>query len=154
MGFIKIFEGQNFMNHKTTINYCAVITTGLIAFALSLIWYSPMLFGEIWMKYRTGAASTPNWTMLFAPLRELLASYMLAVLIKELKLADWRIAAKFIFLLWAAFHAVGMAGAVIWDNMPWQLGLVHAGDWLMKMIFMAITLSLWQRKSILETRVG
>ena len=137
------------MSHKSIINYWAVITTGVIAFALSLIWYSPILFGEIWMKYRAGTAPTPDWTMLFAPLRELIASYVIALLITELKLTDSKSAIKFIFLLWIAFHAVGMAGAVIWDNMAWQLGLVHAGDWLMKMIFMAIVLSVWHRRSTL-----
>ena len=50
-------------------------------------------------------------------------------------------------LLWLAFQAVGMAGAILWDNMQWQLGAVHAGDWLMKMLFMGITLTLWKNKT-------
>ncbi|MBI1768930.1 MAG: DUF1761 domain-containing protein [Bacteroidetes bacterium] len=133
------------MSRKSiSINYWAVIAAGLIAFTLSLLWYSPILFGEIWTKYRTAPPSVPGWTMLFAPLRELIASYVLALLITQLT-SDLKNAVKLIFLLWLAFHAVGMAGAVIWDNMPWQLGMVHAGDWLMKMLFMAIALSLWHK---------
>jgi hypothetical protein len=68
--------------------------------------------------------------------------------------ADWKKSVKLIFLLWLAFHAVGMAGAIIWDNMPLELGLVHAGDWLMKMLFMAIVLGLCHKKSILKISVG
>lgn len=49
-------------------------------------------------------------------------------------------------LLWIAFHAVGMTGAVLWDSMPWQLGAVHAGDWLMKMVLMASVIHLWPRR--------
>ena len=133
------------MNNKyLNINFLAVIVTGLIAFALSLMWYSPILFGKIWMEYRNASPQTsPGWTMLFAPLRELIVSYVLALLITRLMLTDWKSAAKLIFLLWLAFHAVGMAGDIIWDNMPWPLGAVHAGDWLMKMLFMAIVLSIW-----------
>jgi hypothetical protein len=141
------------MSSKRIINYWSVVATGLIAFMLSLAWYSPLLFGEIWARYRSGAPDQ-NWTLLLAPLRELFASYAVALLITDLQLTNWRSAVKFVFLLWAAFHAVGMAGAVLWDHMPWQLGLVHAGDWLMKMIFMAIALSLWHKKSILRTTIG
>ena len=50
-------------------------------------------------------------------------------------------------LLWLAFQAVGMAGAILWDNMQWQLGAIHAGDWLMKMFFMGISFTLWQNKN-------
>ena len=144
------------MNKKSlTINYLAVIATGLIAFVLSLMWYSPILFGTIWMKYRNASAHTsPAWTMMFAPLRELIVSYVLALLITRLILTNWKSTVKLIFLLWLAFHAVGMAGAIIWDNMPWQLGVVHAGDWLMKMLFMAIVLSIWHNnKSLSITKV-
>jgi len=128
------------------IKYTAVIITGLIAFVLSLAWYSPVLFGEIWIKYRTNADPVvPGWTMLFAPLRELIVSYVLALLITRLKLIRSESAAGLTFLLWLAFQAVGMAGAVMWDHMPWQLGMVHAGDWLMKMLFMSVVLSRWHR---------
>ncbi len=83
---------------------------------------------------------------MFAPLRELIASYVLALLITRLQLLQWKNAGKLIVLLWLAFHAVGMAGAILWDNMAWQLGAVHAGDWLMKMVFMAVVLSIWHNK--------
>ncbi len=145
------------MNNKSlNINYLAVIVTGLIAFALSLMWYSPILFGKIWMEHRNASIqSSPGWTMLFAPLRELIVSYVLALLFTRLTLTNWKSAAKLIFLLWLAFHAVGMAGAIIWDNMPWQLGAVHSSDWLMKMLFMAVVLSIWHKnKSSSVTKVG
>jgi len=139
------------MNPKSiSINYLAVIVTGIIAFVLSLIWYSPLVFGKIWMEYRNVPdQSAPSWTMIFAPLRELIASYVIAILITHLKIIDWKKAVGFILLLWLAFHAVGMAGAILWDNMPWQLGLVHAGDWLMKMLFMAVVLCLWHKRNLL-----
>jgi hypothetical protein len=50
------------------------------------------------------------------------------------------------FVLWFGFYAVQMAGAIIWDNMPWQLGAVHAGDWLMKMLFITLASSEWHRR--------
>lgn len=142
--FIREFA-MNTQSQK--INYIAVIVTGFVAFILSGIWYSPMVFGPIWMTYRTAAPPDfPEWTMAFAPLRELIASYVIALLITKLALTTPRSAVHLMLLLWLAFHAVGMAGAILWDHMAWQLGAVHAGDWLMKMLFMALVLSAWHRK--------
>lgn len=124
----------------------AVIVTGLAAFACSIVWYSPLLFGSVWMEYRGAAvATTPDWTFAFAPLREILTACLLAWLIGRLAVRDWRSALALGFTLWAAFYLVQLAGAVIWDKMPWQLGAVHAGDWLMKMLLMSAMLALWLR---------
>jgi hypothetical protein len=132
------------MEKKTELNYGAIILTGLMAFGLSTMYYSPLLFGEIWDKFRHAPnPEVPQWTMVLAPFRELLVSYVLAKLIVRLNLRDWKDTTKLMLLLWLAFHAVGMAGAVLWDNMQWQLGAVHAGDWLMKMFFMGIVLPFW-----------
>ena len=106
------------------------------------------MFGKIWELYRhLPNPSIPQWTILFAPLREIVASYVLALLIVRLQIKDWIAAVKLMILLWLAFQAVGMAGAILWDNMQWQLGAVHAGDWLMKMLFMGIVLTLWHNKN-------
>ena len=142
------FAANKLMNTKPLkIDYWAVIGTGIVAFGLSIMWYSPVLFGNIWMEHRKGIApSAPQWTMLFAPFRELIASYVLALLITRLASVSWKKNLRLILLLWLAFHAVGMAGAILWDHMPWKLGAIHAGDWLMKMAFMAIVLTVWHKK--------
>ncbi len=89
--------------------------------------------------------------MAFAPLREIIASIVLAKLIVHLNYKEWIITTRLTLLLWLAFQAVGMAGAILWDNMQWQLGAVHAGDWLMKMIFMGIILTIWLNKNLKST---
>ena len=134
---------------KLKLNYWAVVVTGVAAFFLSIMWYSPLFFGKIWEQYRNVPnPNIPQWTMAFAPLRELIASYVLATLIVRLDLKDWKVTMQLMLLLWFAFHAVGMAGAILWDNMQWQLGMVHAGDWLMKMLFMGSILTLWFNKNL------
>lgn len=137
------------MENKTKLNYWAIIITGLIAFVLSTIYYSPLLFGEIWEKYRHAPnPSIPQWTIVLAPFREWTVSFVLAKLIVQLNITNWKSTTKLMLLLWLAFHAIGMTGAILWDNMQWQLGVVHAGDWLMKMIFMGIILTIWLNKNV------
>ena len=137
---------------KLKMNYWAVIITGLAAFLLSIIWYSNVFFGEIWQRYRHAPnPAIPQWTMAFALLREIIASFVLAKFIVQLNYKEWKLTTRLILLLWLAFQAVGMAGAILWDNMQWQLRAVHAGDWLMKMIFMGIILTIWLNKNLKST---
>lgn len=134
---------------KSEINFLVVPIIGIAAFSLSGLWYSSLVFGKIWKLYRlVPNPDIPRWTIIVAPLRELSVCYVIAYLIVRMDIKDWKVTARLMLMLWFAFHAVGMAGAILWDNMQWQLGAVHAGDWLMKMLFMGITLTLWLNKKM------
>ena len=130
--------------HGQKINYMAAVVTGLAAFALSLLWYSPFLFGNIWLALRNAPVRPlPGWTFLFAPLREIISAFLLTHLIVRLGVNNWKNALGLGVVLWFSFYFVQLTGAVMWDNLPWQLGLVHSGDWLMKMLFMSLLLNAW-----------
>ncbi|WP_366936209.1 DUF1761 domain-containing protein [uncultured Nitratireductor sp.] len=106
-----------------------------------------MLFGSVWAQTQ-GAESTAMapWKFFVAPLRELFTAWFLAWLIGRLGIADWKAAAGLGALLWAAFYVIQLAGAVIFDGMSPALGVAHAGDWLGKMLIMAIIVSDWPRR--------
>jgi len=72
-------------------------------------------------------------------------AYVLARFIERLGVVDWQSAVRLGFWLWVAFHAVGMAGAVMWDDMPWMLAAIHAADWLVKLLLMAVILAVWRK---------
>lgn len=138
-------------NKASKISYTAVIITGFVAFGLSLFYYSPFLFGHIWMAFRDVPVNPlPGWTFAFAPLREIITAFLLAHLILRLRITNWKSAVGLGLGLWFAFYFVQLTGAVLWDNKPWQLGMVHGGDWLMKMFVMSVLLSLWHRKKLLS----
>lgn len=129
------------------INPAAVIVAAVTAFAFSLVWYSPLLFGSIWIEAKgAGATAMPAWKFFVAPLRELVTACLLAWLIGRLAIDDWRSAAALGFVLWLAFYVVQLAGAVIFDGMPPALGAVHAGDWLGKMLIMSVVVTVWRRR--------
>src|SRR5229473_6105365 len=126
------------------INYIAAVVTGLAAFVLSLLWYSPFLFGNIWLALRNAPVHPlPGWTFLLAPLREIISAFLLTHLIVRLGVNNWKNALGLGFVLWFSFYFVQLTGAVMWDNLPWQLGFIHSGDWLMKMLFMSLLLTAW-----------
>lgn len=95
------------MHKRLQLNYWAVLVIGLNAFFLSILWYSPIAFGPVWEKYRNVPnPGIPHWTLVFAPLRELIASLVVSILIIRLHLTHWTAAAKLMAVLWFAFHAV------------------------------------------------
>lgn len=128
------------------VNHVAVLVAGLAAFAFSLVWYSPLLFGNVWTEAQGAQATAmPLWKFLVAPIRELISAYVLAWLIARLGIDNWKGAVRLALILWLAYYVVQLAGAVIFDGMPLALGSVHAGDWLGKMLLMALVLDRWRK---------
>jgi hypothetical protein len=126
------------------VNPGKVVAIGIAAFAASGLWYG--LFGGVLLAHRPDAQDVPLWTMLVAPLREIAVAYVLARLIPALRLAGAPSAALLGFGLWLAFHAVMMTGAVLFERMPVPVAVVHAGDWLMKMLLMSVLTQIWHRR--------
>lgn len=133
------------------MNYAAILAAAIAAFAFSLVWYSPLLFADIWVGAKGAEATAmPTWKFLLAPLRELITALLLAWLIGRLGIESGMSAASLGFVLWIAFYVVQLAGAVIFDGMPVALGAVHAGDWLGKMLIMSVILAVWRPRQPLR----
>lgn len=129
------------------MNYSAIVAAAAAAFAFSMVWYSPLLFADIWVAAKGAEATAmPAWKFLVAPLRELVTACLLAWLVGRLQIDSWKGAAFLGLVLWLAFYVVQLAGAVIFDGMPPALGAVHAGDWLGKMLIMALILNAWRKR--------
>ena len=127
------------------LNYPSIVVAATAAFAFSLIWYSPFVFGSVWVEAKgADATAMPLWKFLVAPLRELITAWLLAWLIGRLGIVHWKGAASLGLMLWLAFYVVQLSGAVVFDGMPVALGAVHAGDWLGKMLLIALILSAWR----------
>lgn len=139
------------MNSAMRASIPAIVVAAVVAFAFSLVWYSPLLFGGVWEQAQGAEATAmPPWKFFVAPLRELVTAAFLAWLIGRMGIRRWQEAAIVGLVLWLAFYVVQLSGAVIFDGMsPW-LGAVHAGDWLGKMLIMSIVLSLWPRRRAAE----
>jgi len=110
----------------TNINIWAIIVASIVSFAISALWYSPVLFGKVWMTLTNMSASD----MSEAQTRGLWKSYLV----------------QFIFTL-VSFSVLGFIIAAI--------GTVTASDgaflgfvaWLGFIIPIGISSMLWERKS-------
>jgi hypothetical protein len=68
----------------------------------------------------------------------------LAGLGARLAITDWMGAVQLGLSLWIGFPLVLLVGSVIWENVPWRLASIHAGDWLVKLLIIAAIVLVWR----------
>ncbi len=133
------------------INHWAVVAAVVAAALVSSAWYSPLLFGTQWMALRDASpgavadAAMPAWKILVEILREFVVAYVLARFVVLAGVVDWKGALSLGFWMWIGFPVAMLVGASLWDNKPWLLTVIHGGDWLVKMLVMAVIVGLWRR---------
>ena len=133
------------------VNYLAVLVAAVVVFILGWLWYSPLLFYKPWMRLRgldpdaaMAGAKMPGGKLVLELLRCLVLAYVIARLAALLGVSSWMGGVHFGFLLWIGFPLILLTGSVLWDNVPWKVAAIHAGDWLVKLLVIPIIVSVWR----------
>ena len=131
------------------INYWAVIVTTLAAFVFSSVYY--MVFGKARMKLlanEPGATAdvrkVPVWKVLLELVRSFVVTLVMAHLIVLARIAGWLDAAQLAIWIAIGFPVMILMGSVTWDKRPWKLAAIHAGDWIIKLLLIAVILGVWR----------
>lgn len=131
------------------INYLAIVVVVVAAFVVSSGWY--IIFGNEWAKQRgldekaaVDMQKPESLKMLGELVRSFVVAFVISYLLVQLDIINWIVAAQLGLLLWIGFPAVLLAGSVMWDNVPWKLAAIHGGDWLVKLLLMAVILGVWR----------
>ena len=118
------------------------IGIGILAFCTSIVWYSPLLFGDIWKQGADASLeNSAGWKFAVMPLREILTAMTMLFILFRMKRLSPLEAVTVSIVLWLGFYGVQLAGAVVWDGMSPALGAVHAVDWLMKLLIITVCMS-------------
>lgn len=132
------------------VHYLSVLVTAVAAFVMSSVWYT--VFGKARMELlgqnpraTADMRKVPAWKKAAELVRELVIAYVVARFVVMLGVVDWKAAVQLGFWLWFGFVFMILVGAVVWDNVPWKLTAIHAGDWLVKLPLMAVMLAVWSR---------
>jgi hypothetical protein len=129
------------------VNYVALGVAVVAAFILSTAYY--IAFGRQYAELRglspeAAAARPPIWKVLLELVRSLVVASVVAGLVDLLEITDWAEAATLAISLWVAFPVVLLVGSVIWDDVPPRLAAIHSGDWLLKLVLIAVIVGSWQ----------
>jgi len=129
------------------IHYLAVLVAAVAAFVASSVYY--MVFGKALMALLPAESvavdmrKVPAWKKAAEFVRGFVVAFVVAYLVAQFGVVGWTGALRFALLVWVGFPFMILTGAVLWDNRPWKFAAIHSGDWLMKLILMALILGMW-----------
>ena len=123
----------------------AVLVGTVAAFVVGATYYA--MLGEQLARVSEAAAAEeqpPPWKIAAELLRCLLIAAVVAGLASQGGINAWTGGLLLGLALWIGFPFVLWTGAVIHENAPWKLAAIHAGDWLVKLVVVAVAVSLVQ----------
>jgi hypothetical protein len=129
------------------VNEVAIAGSVAAAFVASTVWY--ILLGKQYAAVSDAAraaagAKPPPWKILAELARSFVVAAVLAGLAVRLDATTWPAALGLGVATWVGFPVVLLAGSVVWENVPWRLAAIHAGDWLVKLLLVSCIVSLWR----------
>ena len=137
---------------QVDISYLTIIIAAVVSFIIGAFWYSPLLFGNSWMKL-TGLSKIDVEKTKKGKMTKLYLAEFLAQLIMAYVLAHFVIYADAFtiidglqvgFWIWLGFAATISLGIILWENKSIKLYLINAGYWLVVLLIQGIILSVGQ----------
>lgn len=125
------------------INVLAVLVAAFAVFVLASVYY-PLLAGQ-WAQVsdRATRGRPAPWKVALELARALMLAAVVAGLAHQGNIDDWTGGLALGITLWIAFPFVLLTGSMIWENTPPKLAAIHGGDWLIKLLVIAVIVSVW-----------
>lgn len=132
------------------LNLWAVLVSGLAAYVLGALWYSPLLFGKAWVHlmgwsheqmehHKKGAAKG----YLVGLVTALLTAFVLAHVVYYTNADSWQTGLESGFWMWLGFVATVQLGGVLWEGKKFPLFLINTGYNLVSLLIMGVILAVW-----------
>jgi hypothetical protein len=68
-----------------------------------------------------------------------------SIVVNRLDAKGWKNTVSLGLWLWFGFSAMMWVGAIMWEKTPWQVALIHSGDWFIKTVLITAILGVWRR---------
>ncbi|MGH2969265.1 MAG: DUF1761 domain-containing protein [Solirubrobacteraceae bacterium] len=127
------------------VNVLAVLVATIAAFVSGATYYA--MFGRQLAEVSDAAAAgeqPPPWKLAVELVRCLIIAAVVAGLASRGAIEEWTGGLLLGLALWIGFPLVLWMGAMIHENTPWKLAVIHAGDWLAKLLVVGVIVSVWQ----------
>lgn len=128
------------------LNYLAIAIAAVAVFVLSTVYYigfTDRLKG-LSAAYADADARPTAWRVAIEIVRSLVVGAVVAGLVSLIGVTDLAEAVQLTLALWIGFPVVLLTGSVIWEKVPQMLAAIHAGDWLLKLLVIAVIVTLWR----------
>lgn len=127
------------------MNYLAVLAAAVAAFLAAFIYY--VAFGRALEQLGSAGVEgerPPPWLVPVELLRSLVVAAVLAGIATNLGIVQASGGVLLGLVLWVGFPVVLLSGSVLHEKVPWKLAAIHGGDWLVKLVLIAVIVSVWQ----------
>ncbi len=132
-----------------TINYLAVLLSAISAMVIGGLWYSPLVFGNVWMKLANitekqikeakKKGMTKSYILMF--FSTVVMSYVLAHFVKYMQITTVGNALKLAVWIWLGFITTILISSVLWEGKPVKLYFLNISHYLITLIVMTIILT-------------
>ena len=128
------------------LNYLAILVAAVAVFVVSAVYY--IALGSRLAQLSPAYADTearPSASLIFVELaRSLVVGAVVAGLVSLIGVTDLVGAIQLALALWIGFPVVLLTGSVFHEKVPPMLAAIHAGDWLLKLLVIAVIVTLWR----------
>ncbi len=135
------------------MNCLAVLGTAVVSYILGALWYSPLLFGKIWMagmsfteeKIEAMKKKGMAKTYFLSFVGSLAMSLVMACLIAHGGARTSLAGAAVGFWCWLGFIVPALLGSVLWEGKPPKLFLINIAYYLVTLGIMGAILATFTR---------
>jgi len=137
------------MIHPHSLNYVAILVSGVILWVLGAIWYSPALFAKPWMEIlgiKKGESKQSGLMlgMVASFIGDVVLSFILAHLIFWANAFGFANGCVLGVLVWIGFIAAPNLPQGIYEKRPFKLFAINSGYWLVGLFIVGGLLSAWR----------
>ncbi len=133
-----------------TVNIWSIIVASIVAFAISALWYSPVLFGKEWMALSkidakdvaNAKASGMTWLYVWQLVITFVTFTVMAFAIAALG-ANGRDGAMIGFLAWVGFILPTGLSGLLWEKKPLKLILITTVGVLVNLVIGGAIIGAW-----------
>jgi hypothetical protein len=125
------------------LNPWAVVVAAIASFAAASAYY--VVFATQLAEFRGAAGrQPPTWLV---PVVEVAEGLVIALVVAWLaaigERTGWTDGVILGLGLWVAFPVMLLISSVVHENVAWRLAALHAGDWLVKLLLIAVIVTVW-----------
>lgn len=133
------------------VNPWAVVVAAIVSFLVGWLWYSPVLFGSMWMKasgitkaaMNKGKHKSMGLTMFTGFVAQLVMAWVLAIVITATGQQGVVNGLILAFWVWLGFVATIGLGGVLWEGKSMTLFWINMIHWLVALLIQAVVIGAW-----------
>jgi hypothetical protein len=135
--------------YNVDVNYLAVVVAAIVQMVLGALWYSPILFGKMWMKlvgmpsdYKPKGVAKSYMLMFISAL---IMAFVLALVVNLTGIFSIAGGVTAAFWVWIGFIATTGVSEYLWTikPKPWTLYVLNQAYWLVSLLIMGGLLAIW-----------